>query len=178
METKLEQIAVKARREPNLRFTSLAHHITRDRVQKNLLQIPKRSAAGVDGTDGGGGEGELRRMDRADAPIHPPAGISGAEHSACLYPQARYRSAKQPILAACQPSGFVFCAGRHRRQAFRAKTHQASCLSPSIGLRYRTSSIGRSSTPARSLRANESAPQPIGACQPLRGLCSKASRRP
>ena len=49
METKLEQIAVKARREPNLRFTSLAHHITRDRVQKNLLQIPKRSAAGVDG---------------------------------------------------------------------------------------------------------------------------------
>ncbi|MGY4194055.1 retron-type reverse transcriptase [Bradyrhizobium sp. USDA 4520] len=49
METKLEQIAVKARRETNLRFTSLAHHITRDRVQKNLLQIPKRSAAGVDG---------------------------------------------------------------------------------------------------------------------------------
>ena len=49
METKLEQIAAKARREPKLRFTSLAHHITRDRVQKNLLQIPKRSAAGVDG---------------------------------------------------------------------------------------------------------------------------------
>src|SRR5579864_7430124 len=49
METKLEQIAVKARSEPNLRFTSLAHHITRERVQKNLLQIPKRSAAGVDG---------------------------------------------------------------------------------------------------------------------------------
>src|SRR5262249_4162665 len=49
METKLEQIAVKARREPNLRFTSLAHHITRDRVLKNLLKIPRRSAAGVDG---------------------------------------------------------------------------------------------------------------------------------
>ena len=49
METKLEQIAAKARREPKLRFTSLAHHITRDRVRKNLLQIPKRSAAGVDG---------------------------------------------------------------------------------------------------------------------------------
>src|SRR5947209_11161630 len=40
METKLEQIAAKARREPNLRFTSLAHHVTRDRVQKNLSQIP------------------------------------------------------------------------------------------------------------------------------------------
>ena len=49
MATKLEQIAVKARREPNLRFTSLAHHITCDRVLKNLLQIPKHSAAGVDG---------------------------------------------------------------------------------------------------------------------------------
>ena len=42
METKLEQIAVKARREPNLRFTSLAHHITRDRVLENLSKIPKR----------------------------------------------------------------------------------------------------------------------------------------
>ena len=44
METKLEQIAAKARREPKLRFTSLAHHITCDRVRKNLLQIPKQSA--------------------------------------------------------------------------------------------------------------------------------------
>jgi RNA-directed DNA polymerase len=49
METKLEQIAAKARCEPNLRFTSLAHHITRDRVERNLSQIPKNSAAGVDG---------------------------------------------------------------------------------------------------------------------------------
>jgi RNA-directed DNA polymerase len=49
MATKLEQIAVKARREANLRFTSLAHHITRERVLKNLQQIPKHSAAGVDG---------------------------------------------------------------------------------------------------------------------------------
>src|SRR6516164_9594532 len=49
METKLEQIAAKARREPNLRFTSLAHHVTRERVRKNLSQIPQRSAAGVAG---------------------------------------------------------------------------------------------------------------------------------
>ena len=49
METKLEQIAVKARREPNLRFNSLAHHITRDQVLENLSKIPKRSAVGVDG---------------------------------------------------------------------------------------------------------------------------------
>src|ERR1700758_81645 len=49
METKLEQIAAKARCEPKLRFTSLAHHITHDRVRRNLLRIPKSSAAGVDG---------------------------------------------------------------------------------------------------------------------------------
>ena len=36
METKLEQIAAKARCEPKLRFTSLAHHITRDRVLNSL----------------------------------------------------------------------------------------------------------------------------------------------
>jgi RNA-directed DNA polymerase len=49
METKLGQIAAKARCEPKLRFTSLAHHITCDRVRKNLLRIPRWSAAGVDG---------------------------------------------------------------------------------------------------------------------------------
>src|SRR5690242_9937013 len=49
MATKLERIAAKARCEPNLRFTSLAHHITRERVLKNLQRIPRRSAAGVDG---------------------------------------------------------------------------------------------------------------------------------
>lgn len=49
METELERIAVKARCEPKLRFTSLAHHITRDRVQRNLSRIPNHSAVGVDG---------------------------------------------------------------------------------------------------------------------------------
>ena len=49
METELERIAAKARCELKLRFTSLAHRITRDRVQRNLLRIPQRSAAGVDG---------------------------------------------------------------------------------------------------------------------------------
>jgi RNA-directed DNA polymerase len=49
METELEQIAAKARCEPKLRFTSLAHHITGDRVLRNLCQIPNRSAPGVDG---------------------------------------------------------------------------------------------------------------------------------
>lgn len=49
METELERIAVRARCEPNLRFTSLAHHITRERVQRNLMRISNRSAAEVDG---------------------------------------------------------------------------------------------------------------------------------
>ena len=49
METGLERIAAKARCESDLRFTSLAHHITRERVWANLCQLPKRSAPGVDG---------------------------------------------------------------------------------------------------------------------------------
>ena len=49
METGLERIADKARREPELRFTSLAHHITPDRVWRSLCQIPNHSAPGVDG---------------------------------------------------------------------------------------------------------------------------------
>src|SRR6202165_2638149 len=49
METGLERIAAKARSEPKLRFTSLAHHITRERLWANLGHIPKRSAPGVDG---------------------------------------------------------------------------------------------------------------------------------
>src|SRR6202162_5350999 len=49
MTTGLERIAVKARGEPKLRFTSLAHHITKERVWENLSQIPAKSAAGVDG---------------------------------------------------------------------------------------------------------------------------------
>jgi len=49
MATGLERIAAKARCEPKLRFTSLAHHITKERVWENLCQIPKDSAPGVDG---------------------------------------------------------------------------------------------------------------------------------
>jgi RNA-directed DNA polymerase len=49
MTTGLERITVKARCEPKLCFTSLAHHITQERVWENLCRIPSKSAAGVDG---------------------------------------------------------------------------------------------------------------------------------
>jgi RNA-directed DNA polymerase len=49
METGLGRIAAKARCEPALRFTSLAHYLTQDRVRAHLWKIPSRSAAGVDG---------------------------------------------------------------------------------------------------------------------------------
>lgn len=49
MTTGLERIAAKARNEPKLRFTSLAHHITRQRVWENLCHIPNNSAPGADG---------------------------------------------------------------------------------------------------------------------------------
>ncbi len=49
MVTKLEEIAAKARRETNLQFTSLCHHITQEDVWENLNHIPTQSAAGIDG---------------------------------------------------------------------------------------------------------------------------------
>ena len=49
MATGLERIAAKARCEPKLRFTSLAHHITRERVWENCNEFRRDSAPGVDG---------------------------------------------------------------------------------------------------------------------------------
>lgn len=49
MTTGLERIAAKACCEPKLCFTSLAHHISKDRLWQSLCQIPKRSAPGCDG---------------------------------------------------------------------------------------------------------------------------------
>ena len=49
MTTALERIAAKARCEPKLRFTSLAHHLTKERVWESLSQIATGSAPGVDG---------------------------------------------------------------------------------------------------------------------------------
>jgi RNA-directed DNA polymerase len=49
MATGLERIAAKARCEPKLRFTSLAHPITGERGWENLCHIPSDSAPGVDG---------------------------------------------------------------------------------------------------------------------------------
>lgn len=49
MQTKLEGIAAKARKETNLRFTSLAHHITSDLILESLHHIPRDSAPGMDG---------------------------------------------------------------------------------------------------------------------------------
>lgn len=49
METGLERVAAKARGEPTLRFTSLAHHITKERVWENLCEMRADSAPGTDG---------------------------------------------------------------------------------------------------------------------------------
>lgn len=48
MATKLEEIAAKARAEPNLQFTSLCHHVTKERVRRCLEHISIQSAPGID----------------------------------------------------------------------------------------------------------------------------------
>jgi RNA-directed DNA polymerase len=49
MATGLERIAVKARKETKLRFTSLAHHVTAESIWESLCHIRKDSAPGCDG---------------------------------------------------------------------------------------------------------------------------------
>jgi len=49
MSTGLERITAKARQEPKLRFTSLAHHIDATRLWQNLCHVPPHTAPGSDG---------------------------------------------------------------------------------------------------------------------------------
>jgi RNA-directed DNA polymerase len=49
MTTGLERIAAKARQEPKLRFTSLAHHIDAERLWQNLGHVARHTAPGSDG---------------------------------------------------------------------------------------------------------------------------------
>jgi len=49
MATGLEGVAAKARREANLQFTSMCHHINRQLIWESLCSTPKNSAPGVDG---------------------------------------------------------------------------------------------------------------------------------
>jgi RNA-directed DNA polymerase len=51
MKTKLEGIAAKALKEPNLVFTSLAHHVTKGLLWDSLKHMNKNTAPGVDGID-------------------------------------------------------------------------------------------------------------------------------
>lgn len=51
MSAELEGVAVKARREENLCFTSLAHHLTREAMWNGLNSIPTNTGVGIDGCD-------------------------------------------------------------------------------------------------------------------------------
>ncbi len=48
MNTKLERVAAKAQKETNLKFTSLAHHITKELMWESLARMSKRTAPGID----------------------------------------------------------------------------------------------------------------------------------
>lgn len=48
MNTNLERVAAKARRETNLKFSSLAHHITKELIWESLARMPKYTAPGID----------------------------------------------------------------------------------------------------------------------------------
>lgn len=48
MNTNLERVAAKARKETSLKFTSLAHHITKELIWESLARMPKFTAPGID----------------------------------------------------------------------------------------------------------------------------------
>ena len=82
MATGLERIAAKARCEPKLRFTSLAHHITKERVWENLCEIPTDSAPGVDGQSVPEAKAGMRRALRVEL----------SSDAARRYPKAKVRA--------------------------------------------------------------------------------------
>ena len=49
MSTQLDQIAKKAKSNPKLRFTSLAHLLTPEFLRETWKQMNRRGASGVDG---------------------------------------------------------------------------------------------------------------------------------
>ncbi len=51
MKTKLERIADKARKDTNLKFTSIAHHVTKELIYESLNHISSKTATGIDGID-------------------------------------------------------------------------------------------------------------------------------
>src|SRR5438128_10398094 len=136
METKLEQIAAKARREPNLCFTSLAHHVTLERVQKNLSQIPKRSAAGVDGQTV---EAAKESFDEWIEPM-----LQSIHRQGYRAPDIRRVYIPKPGKTEKRPLGVPTVADRGRSNAPRLR-----CCPPSTS---------RTSCPARSAAGRSSAP--------------------
>ena len=51
MVMQIDRVAAKARTEKELRFTSLAHHVSRERLWKSLCSIRADSGVGIDGYD-------------------------------------------------------------------------------------------------------------------------------
>ena len=87
METGLEGIAAKARRETKLKFTTLCHHVTRELIWKsldNMLTVGAGSRWHQRGRD----EEDIQRMDRRDANIHTPKSLPCTTGKAGLDTQA------------------------------------------------------------------------------------------
>lgn len=56
MNTNLERVAAKAQKEKTLKFTSLAHHITKELIGESLGRMPKYTAPGIDHVTVGGAQ--------------------------------------------------------------------------------------------------------------------------
>jgi len=123
METGLEQIAAKARNDTKFRFTSLAHHVTRERVWKNLQQIRYNSAPGSDG------QSVSETKENFDVWIEPMLQSMHrrgykAPPSRRVYIPKPGKKEKRPLGVSCvsdRAPDFIHVAGKNPRKANKIK---------------------------------------------------------
>ena len=126
METGLERIAAKARCEPKVRFTSLAHHVTRGRIWGNLCGNVLEDGAGRGWANSGEAQEEfkawvepmLRSMHRRGYPapavrrVHIPKPGKREKRPIgvpCVADRALQRSVAQ-VLSAIYEEDFMPCS--------------------------------------------------------------------
>ena len=110
METGRERIAAKARCERTLRFTSLAHPLTRERLWENLI-ISRTVGPRRGRPDGNAGKEGGSRMDPPDAQAVHRQGISSAGYSARIYIPS-WETGEAPLGVPCGPTGLFSAAPR------------------------------------------------------------------
>ena len=104
MATGLERIAAKARSEPKLRFTSLAHHITPGAGVGESVSHPRTLGSRCGWADGIGGEGEFEEWIEPMLQSMHRQGYQAPEIRRVYIPKPG-KPEKRPLGVPCVPTG-------------------------------------------------------------------------